>query len=127
MKAFQGKYCTPIYRSKMYNRLNAYRIMWVLVFFDLPTETKKDRKVYAKFRKDIMADGFNMFQFSIYLRHCSSRENADVHIKRVKRILPSKGHVGIMCITDKQFGMMEIFRGKESVDGPDTIQQLELF
>jgi len=111
----------------MYNRLNAYHIMWVLVFFDLPTETKKDRKVYAKFRKDIVADGFNMFQFSIYLRHCSSRENADVHIKKVKKILPARGHIGIMCVTDKQFGMMEIFRGHEAVPGPETVQQLELF
>src|SRR5690606_40387234 len=78
--------------ANMFERLNAYRIMWVLVFFDLPTETKKDRKVYARFRKDIMTDGFNMFQFSIYLRHCSSRENAEVHVKRVKKILPPRGH-----------------------------------
>lgn len=111
----------------MFQRLNAYRIMWVLVFFDLPTETKKDRKIYAKFRKEIMADGFNMFQFSIYLRHCASKENADVHIKKVKKILPEKGHVGIMCITDKQFGMMEIFRGKEPTETPPVAQQLELF
>ena len=111
----------------MFERLNAYRIMWVLVFFDLPTETKKERKTYARFRKDILADGFNMFQFSIYLRHCASRENADVHIQRVKNILPSKGHVGIMCITDKQFGMMELFRGKELAETPEMVQQLELF
>jgi CRISPR-associated protein Cas2 len=32
--------------------------MWVLVFFDLPTETKKDRKIYSKFRKDLLQDGF---------------------------------------------------------------------
>jgi len=111
----------------MFTRLNAYRIMWVLVFFDLPTETKKERKIYARFRKDIMADGFQIFQFSIYLRHCSSRENANVHIERVKRILPAKGHIGIMCITDKQFGMMEIFRGRDQIDNPETVQQLELF
>ncbi|MET0635837.1 MAG: CRISPR-associated endonuclease Cas2 [Chitinophagaceae bacterium] len=111
----------------MYIRLNAYRIMWVLVFFDLPTETKKEKRVYAKFRKEIMANGFSMFQFSIYMRHCASRENADVHIKRVKKILPSKGHVGIMCITDKQFGMMEIFRGRKMIDAPESVQQLELF
>lgn len=110
----------------MFNRLNAYRIMWVLVFFDLPTETKKDRKIYTKFRKDILADGFTMFQFSIYLRHCPSRENAEVHIQRLK-ILPAKGHVGIMCITDKQFGMMEIYRGKELAEAPQQVQQLELF
>lgn len=101
--------------------------MWVLVFFDLPTETKKEKKTAAKFRKDILADGFAMFQFSIYLRHCSSKENADVHIKRVKRILPEKGHVGIMCVTDKQFGMMEIFRGQDKTGVPGTVQQLEMF
>jgi CRISPR-associated protein Cas2 len=108
-------------------RLNAYRIMWVLVFFDLPTETARERKIYARFRKDIMKDGFQMFQFSIYLRHCASSENADVHIKRVKSILPEKGHVGIMTITDKQFGMMEIFRGTKPADPVDVPQQLELF
>lgn len=101
--------------------------MWILVFFDLPTETKKERKIYTKFRKDIIADGFNMFQFSIYLRHCASRENADVHIQRVKKILPEKGHVGIMCVTDKQFGLMEVFRGQKLAEVPETVQQLELF
>lgn len=63
----------------------------------------------------------------MYLRHCSSRENAEVHIQRVKNILPPKGHVGILNITDKQFGMMEIFRGKEQVETPVGAQQLELF
>jgi CRISPR-associated protein Cas2 len=108
-------------------RLNAYRIMWVLVFFDLPTETPRERKIYARFRKDIMKDGFQMFQFSIYLRHCASAENAEVHIKRVKSILPEKGHIGIMTITDKQFGMMEIYRGREPAEPADIPQQLELF
>jgi CRISPR-associated protein Cas2 len=111
----------------MFERFNAYRIMWILVFFDLPTETKKDRKNYTIFRKKILANGFAMFQFSMYIRHCQSRENSDVHIRRVKEILPPKGHVGIMCVTDKQFGMMEIFRGREKVDAPETSQQLELF
>jgi len=101
--------------------------MWVLVFFDLPTETKQDRKSAGKFRKDMLKDGFQMFQFSIYMRHCSSRENADVHIKRVKKLLPPKGHVGILTITDKQFGMMELFYGREQKDLPGTPQQLELF
>lgn len=109
------------------DRLNAYRILWILVFFDLPTATKKERQIYTRFRKNIMEDGFAMFQFSIYLRHCSSRENANVHINRVKRILPPKGSVGIMTITDKQFGMMELFYGKKEKSLPDTPQQLELF
>lgn len=101
--------------------------MWVLVFFDLPVVSKKDRKIATRFRKEIMGDGFAMFQFSIYVRHCPSRENADVHIKRVKNILPEKGHIGIMTITDKQFGMMEIFYGKKVEMPKGTPQQLELF
>lgn len=101
--------------------------MWVLVHFDLPTETKKERKAYADFRKKILKDGFQMFQFSMYIRHCSSKENAEVHIKRVKGMLPARGHIGILCITDKQFGQMEIFRGKEPEKTPDTVQQLEMF
>jgi len=67
--------------------------MWVFVHFDLPTETKADRKNYTDFRKNIMRDGFAMLQFSIYVRHCSSRENAEVHKKRVKKWLPPKGDV----------------------------------
>lgn len=109
------------------DRFSEYRIMWVLVFFDLPTETKRERKAAADFRKRIMADGFTMFQFSIYLRHCASRENADVHIKRVKSILPEHGNIGIMCITDKQFGDMEIFIGKKLEEPKPGPQQLELF
>lgn len=111
----------------MYQRLNAYRIMWVLVHFDLPTDTKKDRKAYADFRKKIMKDGFQMFQFSMYIRHCPSKENADVHIKRVKSFLPPKGNIGILCITDKQFGQMEIFRGRDLTKSPQVPQQLEMF
>lgn len=111
----------------MLTRFNAYRIMWVIVMFDLPTETKKERKIYARFRKEILADGFSMFQFSLYTRHCPSKENATVHINRVKSILPPKGHVGILCITDKQFSMIEIFNGKKKSVPPETSQQLELF
>ena len=111
----------------MLNHLNQYRIMWVLVFFDLPVVLKKERKIAARFRKDIMADGFSMFQFSIYVRHCASSENANVHIKRVKNLLPELGHVGILCITDKQFGDMELFFGRKIQERITVPQQLELF
>lgn len=101
--------------------------MWVMVFFDLPTETKRERKIYADFRKKLLNDGFTMFQFSIYLRNCPSRENADMHIKRVKQNLPPHGQVGIMCVTDKQFGEMEVFYGPKPHDIKTPGQQLELF
>ena len=109
------------------DRFSEYRVMWVLVLFDLPTETKKDKKAYADFRKNLQKDGFTMFQFSNYVRHCASSENAMVHIKRVKSFLPEHGNVGIMCITDKQFGNIELFYGKKTVDVNTPGQQLELF
>ena len=110
-----------------YEAFNQYRCMWVLVLFDLPTETKKQRKAAATFRKELVKDGFGMFQFSIYLRNCPSRENADVHIKRVKSFLPHYGHVGILRITDKQFGLMELFYCRDKAKKPGVVQQLELF
>ena len=99
----------------------------MLVFFDLPTETKNERKAAAKFRKDLMSDGFLMFQFSIYMRHCSSAESADTHIRRVKGFLPDQGQVGILCITDKQYSRMELFSEHKVRQAPDDGIQLELF
>lgn len=113
--------------SVLTDRLNAYRIMWTFVMYDLPTETKKERKAAARFRKDLLIDGFSMFQFSTYVRHSSSSENADVHSRRVRKSLPEHGKVGILQITDKQFGQMEIFYGMKPVERPDVPQQLELF
>ena len=110
-----------------FERLNAYRVMWTLVMFDLPTETKKHRKLAAKFRKDLLQDGFQMFQFSMYIRHSNSSENAQVHRKRVKKSLPSEGKIGILQITDKQFGQMEEKKKKKEQQKQQTSQQLELF
>ncbi|MEG1649767.1 MAG: CRISPR-associated endonuclease Cas2 [Rikenellaceae bacterium] len=108
-------------------RFSEYRVMWVFVFFDLPTETKKERKLYSEFRKMLLNDGFIMFQYSIYMRHCQSKENADVHIKRVKAALPPSGEVGLVAVTDKQFGSMELFRARKVVSKNQPCLQLELF
>jgi CRISPR-associated protein Cas2 len=110
-----------------FSRINAYRSMWVLVFFDLPTETRKDRKTAALFRKRLLTDGFGMFRFSIYMRFCASKENAEVHMRRVRGFLPKKGKVGMLQITDKQFGLMEVFYGVKPAEKEAPSQQLELF
>jgi CRISPR-associated protein Cas2 len=110
-----------------FRRINQYRNVWLLVFFDLPTETKAQRKAYTQFRKGLLEDGFTMFQFSLYIRHSSSRENLEVHSRRVKRILPAEGHVGMLSITDKQFGSIDLFYGVQIKDRPETPKQLELF
>lgn len=113
--------------SNYNQQLNKYRILWIFVFFDLPTETKKDRREYAQFRKRLQKDGFTMLQYSIYVRHCNSRENADVHIRRVKSWLAPKGEIILFTLTDKQFSMMEFFMNNDEKLRPSTPQQLELF
>jgi len=107
--------------------LNAYRIMWIFVFFDLPTTTRKDRKNASLFRKNILKDGFTMMQFSVYNRHCASSESADVHEIRINKLLPPKGKVSVLRITDKQFGNIFFFWGKLEVPKEPQPAQLELF
>jgi CRISPR-associated protein Cas2 len=89
-----------------------YRSVWVLTMFDLPTDTKAARKAYASFRDALLDDGFTMLQFSVYARHCSSIENAEVHEERVKCCLPPDGEVRLLTITDKQYERMKVFNGK---------------
>ena len=101
--------------------------MWVMVFFDLPTETAKQRHAYTQFRKALIADGFEMYQFSIYMRHCPSKENAEVHIKRITASLPVEGRDCMMTITDKQFGEIKIFDGKAPTNSEIRSIQLDLF
>ena len=86
--------------------------MWLFVFFDLPVVTKRERKAAALFRKNLMKDGFVMFQYSVYIRHCGSHESLKVHIKRVQSIVPSIGRVSILSVTDKQYGDIVNFWGK---------------
>lgn len=107
--------------------LNAYRIMWLFVFFDLPTETKKDRRNASLFRKNLLKDGFTMMQYSVYMRHCASSESADVHEKRINNLLPPYGKVSILRITDKQFGNIMNFWGRDEVPIEPQPLQLELF
>lgn len=96
-----------------YSRISAYQLMWILIMFDLPTETKRQRKRYAEFRKALVQDGFTMFQFSIYVRNCASRENTKVHIDRVKNIIPDDGKVCIITITERQFNDILLFEGQK--------------
>lgn len=108
-------------------RLNAYHIMWLFVFFDLPTNTKKERKAAARFRKDLMQDGFTMMQYSVYIRHCASKESAAVHLRRIEMKIPEKGQVSILAVTDKQYGQIINYWGKAEKPLPEGPKQLELF
>jgi CRISPR-associated protein Cas2 len=107
--------------------ISGYRCMWVLAMFDLPTETKRARKNYARFRKSLLEDGFQQMQDSVYSRHCPSKENAEVHVERVRRNLPPDGEVRVITITDKQYERMLVFWGKKRTTPEKPPRQMELF
>ena len=109
------------------NRINAYHVMWLFVFFDLPVLTKPQRKQATQFRKVLEKDGFTMMQFSVYVRHCPSKENMEVHVKRVRLALPTSGQVSILAVTDKQYSEIRNYLGAVEKAKPEAPQQLELF
>ncbi len=101
--------------------------MWLFVFFDLPTDTAKDRKNASGFRRNLLKDGFTMMQYSVYMHHCASSESADTHEKRIKKLLPPFGKVSILRITDKQFGNIMNLGGQAETSKEPQPTQLELF
>ena len=110
-----------------YEKLNAYRIIWLFVMFDLPVKLKKDQKAAALFRKNLEKDGFVMYQFSVYIRFCGSFESCQAHIKRVRSFVPTNGKVSILTVTDKQYsGIVNIWGKIEQKLRHDPVQ-LELF
>lgn len=107
--------------------LSSYRAMWVVVMFDLPVDTKDAKRAYARFRKGLLKDGFFRLQYSVYSRHCASRESAAVHSARVGKTVPADGEVRVVVLTDKQFERMEVFWGKRRRAPEPPPAQLEFF
>lgn len=101
--------------------------MWLYVMFDLPVGTPGERKTATKFRKFLLDQGFEMAQFSVYLRFAESKEAAETHIGRIHDSLPKKGKVHIVTLTDKQYGNARIFTGKKSERRRGNPNQLALF
>ncbi|MHB1842178.1 MAG: CRISPR-associated endonuclease Cas2 [Sulfobacillus sp.] len=103
------------------------RTVWILTLFDLPTESKEDKRAYRDFRTGLLNDGFVMLQFSVYGRHCGSSENQKVHETRVRRSLPAGGEVRLLTITDQQFSRMKVFRGRVRQATERAPEQITLF
>lgn len=88
--------------------------MWMLVLFDLPVGTKKERKAATKFRHFLLDEGFEMAQFSCYLRFCTGKEHSETLTGRVQDHLPEGGKVDILFFTDKQYENIVSFIGQQS-------------
>lgn len=107
--------------------LSGYRMMWLYVMFDLPVGSRKERKAATSFRKFLLDQGFEMAQFSVYLRFAESKESAETFVRRIRTALPHKGNVHIVTITDKQFGNACVYTGQKREHRSERPDQLALF
>ncbi len=103
------------------------RIMRLLVMFDLPTGSKRERKSYALFRKFLINDGYHMDQYSVYSRVLLSRDSAETHLQRLRANLPEAGEVTVIELTEKQYENREVLVDTSPHnDLPDIGPQLTL-
>lgn len=98
--------------------------MRVIVFFDLPTETAKDRKIYSKFRKSLIDNGFIMLQESVYAKLALNMQIANSIKRSVYKNKPPKGIVQLLIITEKQFENIEYIVGQKPEDILDNTERL---
>ena len=103
------------------------RFMRMIVFFDLPVAEKEERRAATKFRNFLIKDGFQMVQFSVYVRVCNGYDSVATHEKRIESNLPPNGSIRLLIITEKQYESMRILLGdfKQS-DVPVAFEQLTL-
>lgn len=97
------------------------------VMFDLPVVEKDDQKAAAQFRKTLLDLGFEMAQFSVYMRFCTSQAQIDTYAKRVEYALPAGGKVNILTMTDKQYERIVTFHGRERQAPGKAPDQFDLF
>ncbi len=106
--------------------LNGYRIMWMLVMFDLPVLTKKERKEATGFREYLLDLGFERSQFSVYMRCCPGKEKVEQYVRLIRKKLPQGGKVDILTFTDKQYENIVSFQAQARAPRKKA-QQLSLF
>lgn len=107
--------------------LSGYRIMWIIVMFDLPVVEKNERKEASNFRNALLDMGFEMSQFSVYMRFCISQTQLDTFCRQVEQNLPIGGRVNVLQFTDKQYERIITFRGKSKQKCKKTPDQFDLF
>ncbi len=83
---------------------SSYQMGWLIVMFDLPTDTKKERRAAARFRNDLLDRGYLMFQYSVYVRCAVTLDRKKHFIAELEAINPETGNIKSVFITDRQWG-----------------------
>lgn len=101
-----------------------YRYMRLIVFFDLPTITSKNRHDYAKFRKYLIKLGFHMAQESVYTKLVPNSSKGDSVADNIRKNKPPEGLVQLLKVTEKQYSKMEFIVGTYNSDVLDSDERL---
>lgn len=98
--------------------------MRVLVFFDLPVNTKEERRAYTKFRKFLVKNGFLMLQESVYCKLALNSTAVHAIIDQVHKNSPAQGLVQLLTVTEKQYAKMDLITGESKSEVLDTDERL---
>ena len=95
-------------------KISDYRKMRAIILFDLPSVEKQDMANNQRFIKKLKKIGFYMLQFSVYTKVLINQSEYDRIIKKVKQIIPNKGNIIILKLTDKQYNDMIYLNGEKN-------------
>ncbi len=112
---------------RMSTPLSGYRLMWLLVMFDLPVATKTERKSATDFRHQLLDLGFERCQFSVYLKYIEGYAQAGALSKRVAKVIPEGGKVYLLLFTDKQYESIVRYENRKKCKPLRNPGQFELF
>ncbi|WP_076465243.1 CRISPR-associated endonuclease Cas2 [Actinomyces mediterranea] len=101
--------------------------MWCLVMFDLPVETKTQRREATRFRQSLLDWGFSMVQFSVYVKYWPTGGQDAATISAIKRWLPPGGQVRVLALTDRQWATGLRFDNAKPQSTEPKPEQLMIF
>lgn len=102
----------------------SYRYMRLLLFFDLPRLTAKQRSQAAKFQRELIKEGFLMLQESVYCKLALNNSVMDAINARVRQLKPDNGDIMLLTITEKQFEKIDFIFEKSVSSTLDSTDRL---
>ena len=102
----------------------SYRFMRIVLFFDLPTLTEKNRKEYSRFRKFLIKSGFMMLQESVYVKLALNSTTMNTLINNLEKNKPNEGLVQLLLVTEKQYSKLYMLLGENKNEVLDSTERL---
>ena len=98
--------------------------MRLLLFFDLPTETSKNRLDYTRFHKFLIKNGFIMMQKSVYSKLVINNVTSAAVKTKISKNLPPAGIIELLDVTENQFSRIEYLIGEKQSVIEESMERL---